>query len=104
MRAFAFGALAALALAGSAMAAEPTSQGGLLTLKENAGKSQLILDGAIWKCLETTCRSAKVKAVPAERACRQLAAKLGELTAFSYRGQDFSPETLAACNTAAKGA
>lgn len=104
MRAFAFGALAALVLAGSASAAEQTSQGGWLTLKEKTTRDNLIFDGAVWKCKVDVCRAAKVKAVPADRACRQLAGKLGELTSFSYRGEDFTPEALAACNTAAKGA
>ncbi len=104
MRVFAFGAVAALALAGSAMAAEQTTQGGWLTLKEKTTRDTLIFDGAVWRCKVDVCRSAKVKAVPADRTCRQLVGKLGELTAFSYRGEDFTPEALAACNAAAKGA
>lgn len=101
MRVFMLAAVAALAMAGSAAAA---GQGGSLGLKTPFAKDKLILDGAIWKCEANACTAAKVKAVPAARACRQLAGKLGELTAFSYRGEDFSAEALAACNTAAKGA
>lgn len=100
MRAFAFGALAALLLAGSASAAN--DQGGTLTTKEKPARSTLIFDGAAWKCEENDCRAVTVKAVPAERACRQLVGKLGELTAFTYRGQAFTAEALANCNAAAK--
>ncbi|MES2032836.1 MAG: hypothetical protein V4466_01545 [Pseudomonadota bacterium] len=103
MRAFALAALAAMALAGSASAADQ-AQNGWLTLKDKTSKDHLIFDGAVWKCKVDVCRSAKVKAVPADRACRQLAGKLGELTGFGYRGEDFTPEALAACNSGAKGA
>lgn len=103
MRVFALAAVAAMALAGSASAAD-TAQNGWLTLKDKTSKDHLIFDGAVWKCKVDVCRAAKVKAVPADRACRQLAGKLGELTAFTYRGETFTPEALAACNGARTGA
>lgn len=99
MRVFALAAVAAMALAGSASAA-PAAQNGWLTLKEKTTKDHLIFDGAVWKCKVDVCRATKVKAVPADRACRQLSAKLGELTAFSYRGEEFDAAALAACNKA----
>lgn len=100
MRVFALAAVAAMALAGSAMAAD---QSGSLSLKTPFAKDKIIIDGAIWKCAAETCTATSVKAMPSGRACRIMAGKLGELTAFSYRGEVFSAEALAACNVAAKG-
>lgn len=101
MRVFALAAVAAMALAGSASAA-PAAQNGWLTLKTKTSRDRLILDGAIWTCKVDVCRSPKVKSVPADRVCRQLAGKFGELTGFGYRGEEFSAKALAACNTSAK--
>lgn len=101
MRTFALAAVAAMALAGSASAAgQPTN--GWLTLKGKTTKDHIIFDGAVWQCKVNVCRSAKVKAVPADRACRRLASELGEITGFGYRGEDFSAEALAACNQGEK--
>jgi hypothetical protein len=102
MRVFALAAVAAMALACSASAAEPAKENGWLTLKDKTTKDHLIFDGAVWKCKVDVCRSPKVKAVPADRACRQLSAKLGELTGFGYRGEEFDAAALAACNSGAK--
>lgn len=102
MRVFALAAVAAMALAGSASAADKPAQNGWLTLKDKTSRNNLIFDGAVWNCKVDVCRATKVKAVPADRVCRQLSAKLGELTGFGYRGEEFSAEALAACNTGAK--
>lgn len=101
MRVFAFAAIAAMALAGSASAAgQPTN--GWLTLKDKTSRNHVIFDGAVWQCKVDVCRSAKVKAVPAGRACSRLVGELGEVTGFGYRGETFTPEAVAACNEAAK--
>lgn len=99
MRVFALAAVAAMALAGSASAAGQP-QNGWLTLKTKTSRDHIIFDGAVWQCKVDVCRSAKVKAVPADRACRRLAAELGEITGFGYRGETFTAEALAACNKA----
>ncbi len=99
MRVFAFAALAAMAVAGSASAAGQP-QNGWLTLKTKTSRDHIVFDGAVWQCKVNVCRSAKVKALPAARACRRLAAELGEITAFGYRGEEFSAEALADCNKA----
>ena len=100
MRMLAFAAVAAMALAGSASAADKPAQNGWLTLKGKTTKSHVIFDGAVWQCRVNVCRSAKVKAVPADRACRRLASELGEIATFGYRGEEFTPEAIAACNKA----
>lgn len=97
---FAFAAVAAMAMAGSAWAADKPAQNGWLTLKTKTTRSHVIFDGAVGQCKVDVCRSARVKAVPAERACRRLAAELGEITGFGYRGEELSAEALAACNRA----
>jgi hypothetical protein len=100
MRVPAFAALAAMALATSASAAgQPTN--GWLTLKDKTSRSHVIFDGAVWQCKVDVCRSAKVKPVPADRACRRLVKELGEVTGFGYRGETFTPEAVAACNAEA---
>jgi hypothetical protein len=103
MRAFMLAAVAAMALAGSATAADKPAQNGWLTLKEKTSKSHVVFDGAVWKCSVDVCRAAKVKAVPADRACRRLSSELGEITGFGYRGQEFDAAALAACNGAKEG-
>lgn len=102
MRMIALAAVAAMALTGSASAADKPAQNGWLTLKGKTTKNHIIFDGAVWQCKVNVCRAAKVKAVPADRACRRLATELGEITGFGYRGEEFSAEALAACNEGAK--
>jgi hypothetical protein len=97
MRTIMVAAIAVSCLAGSALAArQPTNA--WLTLKSKTSTGHLVLDGAVWTCKVDVCRSVKVKALPADRACRQLKARLGEVTAFGYRGETFTPEAVAACN------
>ena len=101
MRTLMLGAAAAVCLAGTAVAGAPASQA-WLTLKTKTSTNHLIVDGAVWTCKVNVCRAAKVKTLPADEVCRQLASKIGEVTAFSYLGKDFTPEALAACNAGSK--
>lgn len=98
MRTLVLGAALTACLAGSAMAG-PAQPQAWLTLKTKTSANNVITDGAVWRCKVNVCRAARVKAETGDQACRQLAARLGELTAFSYRGQDFAPAAVAACNT-----
>lgn len=102
MRVFLIGALALSAtLAGvSGAAAQAERQDAWLTLKGKTSRGNIILDGAVWTCKVDVCRAPKVKVLPADRACRQLKAKLGEVTGFGYRGEKFDETALAACNAA----
>lgn len=97
MRTLVFGAAIGACLAGSAMAAGP-AKNGWLTLKTKTSTGHIVVDGAVWTCKVNVCRSARVKAGAGETACRQLAADLGEVTGFGYRGEIFTPEAVAACN------
>lgn len=101
MRVFTLAALAAFAITGSAFAAD---SGGSVTFKTAPVGGKIVHDGAIWSCKDADCRAGTVKAMPAARVCRQLAGKAGEITAFTYRGETFDAEALAACNTSAKPA
>ena len=105
MRVFMLAAVAALTLAaplaGAASAADKPAENGWLKLKTKTSKSHVIFDGAVWKCTVDVCRAAKVKAVPADRACRRLSSELGEITGFGYRGQEFDAAALADCNAGA---
>jgi hypothetical protein len=97
MRTLVLGAALTACIAGSAMAAgQPKTA--WLTLKAHTSTGHVVVDGAVWTCKVNVCRSARVKAGAAETACRRLAADLGEVTGFGYRGEIFTPEAVAACN------
>ncbi|MFZ5670611.1 MAG: CC_3452 family protein [Pseudomonadota bacterium] len=97
MRKLVFAAALAASLAGFAALAGDR-QDGWLTLQGRAGTSQLIVDGATWRCQDNVCRTRRVKSAPAGQVCRQLAGRLGVVTGFGYRGETFDAEALAACN------
>lgn len=101
MRTLVLGAAMTACLAGSALAADQ-SHSAWLALKTRTGVDHVVLDGALWTCASTTCKSERVKAPSGEAACQQLSARFGELTAFRYRQQLFTPQALAACNAGAK--
>lgn len=100
MRIFLLGGLAAAALVSTAQAA--TAEGASLVLKAPPAKAELIHDGALWRCVDTTCKAAAVKGLPAGRSCRKVVAELGAVTAFTWRGQTLDAAAIEACNTAAK--
>lgn len=98
MRTLVLGAALTACIAGTALAGAPAPKA-WLTLKGKTSASNVIVDGSVWTCKVNVCRAAKIKAAPADQVCKQLAAKVGEVSAFSYEGKDFTPEALAACNT-----
>lgn len=91
-------AASALGMATSAFAAE----GAVLKLKAPSKAPTLIQDGAMWRCNGDVCAAPQVKSLPIGRACRKVAAELGAIVSFNYRGQDLDSTGLADCNTAAK--
>lgn len=91
-------ALSALGAATSAFAAE----GAVLKLKAPSKAPTLIQDGAMWRCNGDVCAAPQVKSLPIGRACRKVAAELGAVVSFNYRGQDLDAAGLADCNTVAK--
>lgn len=101
MRAIALSLALSLAAAGAAAAQGGETQ---LTLKNAAAPAaKTIIDGTTWKCEGATCVAVgALKSQPATRACKRVAAKLGAVSAFSWRGEALSEEALAACNVGAK--
>lgn len=63
----------------------------------------LIIDGVAWRCdaQSLTCTSNGGRSQTAERACRRLVARVGQVTSFTWQGTALNAEQLAACNTAA---
>lgn len=95
MRAFLLAAV--LFAAAPAVAQTPATS---LTLADasKAPAATLIIDGASWRCTGTTCSATGGANQPAPRACRRVVAKVGPVTAFSYKGSTLSAEQLATCN------
>jgi hypothetical protein len=91
---------AAFAAAGSAALAQ-SSDGASLT-RLTAGPSQLIHDGAVWRCDGATCRSVKVRGVPALHACKRMVSEIGAVGAFTWRGRVLDAAELVSCNASAK--
>jgi len=98
MRIFITALVAASALSTAALAAE----GAVIKLQAPAKVPSLIQDGAAWRCTGDVCAAPQVKSLPIGRACRKIAAELGAVAAFNYRGAELDAAGLADCNTAAK--
>jgi hypothetical protein len=64
----------------------------------SAPSGRVIIDGATWRCEGDSCTATGGANQPASRACRRVVARLGEVTAFSWKGTALSAEELAACN------
>ena len=98
MRALVLAAILAL----SASPALAQGNGTSLTLvnADNA-PTRTIIDGATWRCAQGVCMASGGSNQPAVRACRRVVARLGAVSAFSWKGQDLSAEQLAECNAAA---
>lgn len=92
-----------LAAAACAVIAAPAAAQGArssLTLAEAGAASAeaVIIDGASWRCEGATCVASGGQNQPATRACRRVVARLGAVSAFTYRGVTLSNEQIAACN------
>lgn len=92
-----------LALIALPAAARPPLIGSAeLTLAMLATQAEFIIDGALWTCRDTTCRSAAVADMPAARSCQRVVAVTGAVSAFIWRGKALSADQIAVCNTKAK--
>lgn len=94
-------AIAVLAMAAPAVAQAPATS---LTLANasSAPSGRVIIDGAGWSCDEAgACTAFGGREQPAERACRRVVARLGAVTAFSWKGQALNEDQIAACNASA---
>lgn len=87
----------ALSLAAPALA---QNAGSTATLADaaSAPSGRVIIDGAAWRCEGASCTATGGTNQPATRACRRVSAKLGDMTAFTYRGVSLTAEQIAACN------
>jgi hypothetical protein len=98
MRIFVTALVAASALSTAAFAAE----GAVIKLKAPSKVPTLIQDGAAWRCNGDICAAPQVKSLPIGRACRKIAAELGAVATFNYRGEELDAAGITDCNTAAK--
>lgn len=97
MRALLIAAVLAVATPVLAQTAPATS----LTLVDaaSAPSARVIVDGASWRCEPTgACVATGGADQPATRACRRVVAKLGAVSAFSWKGVALNEAQLAACN------
>ena len=98
MRAFVLAA--ALALTVTPALAQGAATSLTLVNAENA-PARTIIDNATWRCEGDACVATGGANQPAMRACRRVVARLGAVSAFSWKGQELSAEQLAECNAAA---
>jgi hypothetical protein len=91
-----------LALAPGLGEARDVSESADLVLKVPAAKASTIIDGAEWVCLGTACHAAVVEDMPTVRSCQRVAAVLGAVDSFTWRGRVLTAEELPACNTRAR--
>ena len=78
--------------------ATPTLATPVQAPETSAPSGRLIIDGATWRCEGDSCTATGGANQPATRACRRVVARLGEVTAFTWKGTALSAEELAACN------
>jgi len=77
--------------------------GGLVaTLASPTLKQEQILDGTIWRCVETTCRSVSQPKDTGVLACKDIAKKFGQIVSFMTDDKALDDESLARCNQSAK--
>lgn len=66
-------------------------------LSQPAAERTVIAGGIAWTCEGTTCVAGKGTSRPV-RVCRELNRDLGEVTAFSAKGEALEAAELAKCN------
>ena len=93
-------AAVALFAAVPALATAQSVTGLTLADASKAPAGRTIIDGATWRCDGAECTATGGTNQPATRACRRVVAKLGQVTAFTYRGVTLKAEEVAACNAA----
>ena len=88
---------AALFAAAPAFAQAPGGSSATLAAAASA-PTRTIVDGATWSCEGSTCTASGGASQPAARACRRVVARIGKVSAFTWRGTALSAEQLATCN------
>lgn len=89
---------ALLAFAAPVAAQAPTGSSLTLADAASAPAGRIIIDGANWACEGATCSATGGANQPATRACRRVVARLGKVSAFTWKGQALSADQLATCN------
>ena len=89
-------AAAALLIAAPALAQTPASTATLADASK--AQARTIIDGATWRCEGAACTANGGANQTATRACRRVVARLGAVSAFTYKGQALTAEEIAACN------
>lgn len=84
--------------AAPALAQSPAETALNLADAATAPSGTTIVDGAAWRCEGAVCTATARTNQPATRACRRVVARLGKVTAFSYKGVALNAEELAVCN------
>ncbi|MES2835290.1 MAG: hypothetical protein V4707_11340 [Pseudomonadota bacterium] len=89
-----------LLIAAALFAAAPAfaQSGGTSATLAAPAQTRTIVDGATWSCQGTVCTASGGASQPAARACRRVVARIGKVSAFTWRGTALSAEQLAACN------
>ena len=66
-------------------------------LAQPASETTVIAGGVAWKCQDTTCVAGKGTSRPM-RMCRELQRDLGEVVAFTTKGEELEESRLEKCN------
>lgn len=92
---------AVLAVTASPALAQDAPATRLTLVNGDSAPARTIIDGATWRCDGDVCVASGGTNQPALRACRRVAARLGAVSAFTWRGQELGAEDLAQCNASA---
>lgn len=63
-----------------------------------ANQTNVVAGGVVWRCEGSRC-TAPVNGARAQRACREVNRKLGQIIRFENAGTELSAEELARCNS-----
>lgn len=91
-------------VAALAAAADPPVQAEASLVRALPAATNTEIDGVNWLCEREKCVG-KAKRPPPDsniRACRKVAAALGQLASFSSRGRELGKDDLQSCNRAAR--
>ena len=90
--------LAAALFAAAPAFAQSAASSATLADASKAPAGRTIIDGAAWRCDGAACTATGGASQPATRACRRVVARLGQVSAFTWKGEALTAEQLAVCN------
>ena len=98
---FAMAVLCSVATIGTAVSPAPVMANDgpyyTATLAQPATDDGAVAAGVAWACKGTTCVANKGTSRPT-RICRGLAREMGEIAAFTAKGEELAADKLAKCN------